>query len=78
VSNDLNRTVRKMTAITVTLMSAALVVGFYGQNFDFMPLLHVPWGALWSLGRFVDRLARNLPLGRLVVTQSLKPQGVLG
>jgi magnesium transporter len=66
VSNDLNRTVRKMTAITVTLMTAALVVGFYGQNFDFMPLLHVTWGAVWSLGLMGATSALSLVIFRWI------------
>jgi magnesium transporter len=66
VSNDLNRTVRRMTPITVTLMTAALVVGFYDQNFDLMPLLHVTWGALWSLGLMAVSSAASLVIFRWI------------
>jgi magnesium transporter len=53
VSNDVNLTVKRMTALTAILMVDALIVGNYGMNFEYMPELHWPLGYLWALGLMV-------------------------
>ena len=47
-SNQLNRIMQNMTIIATLLMSAALVAGVYGMNFDFMPELHWKYGYLFA------------------------------
>ena len=49
-ANQLNHTVRTMTAWSVMLMSVAVIAGVYGMNFDFMPELHWRYGYLFALG----------------------------
>ena len=49
-SNQLNQTVRVMTAWTIILMSMALVAGVYGMNFRWMPELEWRWGYAGALG----------------------------
>ncbi len=49
VSNDVNQTVKKMTAVTAILMVDALVAGVYGMNFQTMPELHWEYGYPFSL-----------------------------
>jgi magnesium transporter len=44
VSNDVNQTVKKMTAVTAILMVDALVAGIYGMNFTAMPELNWQYG----------------------------------
>lgn len=44
VSNRLNEVMRILTVISTILMSAALIAGIYGMNFEFMPELS------WKLG----------------------------
>jgi len=53
VSNDVNLTVKRMTALTAILMVDALIVGNYGMNFEYMPELHWPLGYVWALGLMV-------------------------
>ena len=55
VSNDLNKVMRTLTATSIILMSASLIAGIYGMNFDTsspynMPELHLPFGYLGALG----------------------------
>jgi magnesium transporter len=49
-SNDVNQTVKKMTAVTAVLMVDALIAGIYGMNFENMPELKWQFGYLWALG----------------------------
>jgi magnesium transporter len=49
-SNDLNVTVRKLTAFTVMVMVPTLIAGIYGMNFMFMPELEWLWGYPMALG----------------------------
>ncbi len=49
VSNNLNEVMKKMTVISTMLMSAALIAGIYGMNFDRMPELHWAYGYPFSL-----------------------------
>ncbi len=53
VSNDVNQTVKKMTAVTAILMVDALIAGIYGMNFQFMPELHWEYGYAWALALMV-------------------------
>lgn len=50
VSNRLNDIMRVLTIIATILMSAALIAGIYGMNFDYMPELHWRWGYAFALG----------------------------
>jgi len=49
VSNDVNQTVKRMTAVTAILMVDALIAGVYGMNFEFMPELHWQYGYPYAL-----------------------------
>jgi magnesium transporter len=53
VSNDVNQTVKRMTAVSAILMADALVTGVYGMNFDRMPELHWALGYPYALGLMV-------------------------
>lgn len=44
VSNNLNNTMRVLTVMATFLMTAGLVAGIYGMNFEHMPELQWPWG----------------------------------
>jgi magnesium transporter len=48
-TNELNKTVRMMTAWSIILMSMTLVAGIYGMNFVVMPELRWRWGYLFAL-----------------------------
>jgi magnesium transporter len=49
-SNELNVTVRKLTAATVMVMVPTLIAGIYGMNFDYMPELQWLLGYPMALG----------------------------
>jgi len=49
-SNRLNKVMKTMTGISTILMSAALIAGIYGMNFDNMPELHTRFGYFLTLG----------------------------
>jgi magnesium transporter len=49
-SNRLNKVMKTMTGISTILMSAALIAGVYGMNFDNMPELHTRYGYFLTLG----------------------------
>lgn len=49
VSNDVNQTVKRMTAVTAVLMVDALIAGIYGMNFENIPELHWTYGYPWAL-----------------------------
>jgi magnesium transporter len=49
-SNRLNEIMKVLTIASIVLMSAALVTGFYGMNFRFMPELAWPLGEAYVLG----------------------------
>jgi len=49
-SNQLNVVVKTLTIASIILMSAALIAGVYGMNFDVMPELRWPWGYPFALG----------------------------
>lgn len=44
VSNDVNQTVKRMTAVTAILMVDALIAGIYGMNFQYIPELGWQFG----------------------------------
>ncbi|MFN3683624.1 MAG: magnesium/cobalt transporter CorA [Fimbriimonadaceae bacterium] len=44
VSNNLNNTMRVLTVMATFLMTAGLIAGIYGMNFQHMPELEWPWG----------------------------------
>lgn len=48
-SNKLNQIMKTLTVASIILMTAALITGFYGQNFKFFPELSWPLGAFWAL-----------------------------
>ena len=48
-ANQLNHTVRTMTAWSVMLMSVAVIAGVYGMNFDYMPELDWRYGYVFAL-----------------------------
>ncbi|MBX5448776.1 magnesium/cobalt transporter CorA [Thermogemmatispora sp.] len=53
VSNDLNKTMRTLTAASIILMVDALLAGIWGMNFEHMPELHWIYGypaALAAMG----------------------------
>ncbi len=50
VNNELNATVRRLTAFTVVIMVPTLIAGIYGMNFEFMPELTWPLGYPLALG----------------------------
>ncbi len=49
-AQELNKTMRMMTAWSIILMSMAVVAGIYGMNFRFMPELVWRWGYFLALG----------------------------
>jgi len=49
VSNDVNQTVKRMTALTAILMVDALIAGIYGMNFQNMPELYWTYGYYYAL-----------------------------
>lgn len=71
VAHRTNRTMRTLTVLTALFMPLTLITGIFGMNFERMPWLREPqgfwWsiglmggvvaaiGALWGLGRWLDR-----------------------
>ena len=49
-ANQLNHTLRTMTAWSIILMSIAAIAGVYGMNFVHMPELQWRWGYFFALG----------------------------
>ncbi len=47
--NKLNQIMKTLTVASIILMTAALITGFYGQNFRFFPDLDWRLGSFWSL-----------------------------
>ena len=48
-SNKLNQIMKTLTVASIILMTAALITGFYGQNFKFFPSMDWRIGSTWSL-----------------------------
>ena len=49
-TNDIMRT---LTVLTAIFMPLNLITGFFGMNFEFMPLIHKPTAFWWTLGAMV-------------------------
>jgi magnesium transporter len=47
-SNRLNQIMKTLTVASIILMTAALITGYYGQNFKFFPALSFRIGSFWS------------------------------
>lgn len=47
--NKLNQIMKTLTVASIILMTAALITGFYGQNFKLFPELSWPLGSFWAL-----------------------------
>jgi magnesium transporter len=50
VSNNLNDVMKRLTAYATILMLVTLITSIYGMNFEYIPLLHEPWGVFFILG----------------------------
>jgi magnesium transporter len=66
-SNRLNKVMKTMTGISTILMSAALIAGIYGMNFENMPELHTHYGYFLTLAAMVA-----LSLGLAVFFRRIK------
>ncbi len=49
-SNRTNDIMRTLTALTAIFLPLNLVTGFFGMNFEFLPLIHQQNGLLWAIG----------------------------
>jgi magnesium transporter len=49
-SNRTNDIMRTLTALTAIFLPLNLITGFFGMNFEFMPLIHHMSGFLWTVG----------------------------
>jgi magnesium transporter len=49
-SNRMNMVMKRLTALSTILMSAALISGIYGMNFEHMPELQWTYGYYVALG----------------------------
>ena len=47
--NKLNQIMKTLTIASIILMTAAMITGFYGQNFKFFPSMDWRIGSFWSL-----------------------------
>jgi magnesium transporter len=50
ISNRLNTTMKRMTALATILMTLALVAGIYGMNFSLTPSQDWEGGFWWAVG----------------------------
>jgi Mg2+ and Co2+ transporter CorA len=41
---------RTLTAVTAVFLPLNLVTGFFGMNFEFMPMIHNSYGFWWAVG----------------------------
>ena len=48
--NRTNDTMKTLTALTAIFLPLNLVTGFFGMNFDFLPLIHQADGLWWAVG----------------------------
>jgi magnesium transporter len=60
VSNELNATMRRLTAVTVVIMVPTLIAGIYGMNFAFMPELDWRWGYPFALAVMAMSIAGTI------------------
>ena len=49
-TNDIMRT---LTALTAVFLPLNLITGFFGMNFEFLPIIHSPAGFWWTFGFMV-------------------------
>jgi magnesium transporter len=47
--NRTNDIMRTLTALTAIFLPLNLIAGVFGMNFEFIPLVHTPWGFWWAL-----------------------------
>jgi len=52
-SNRLNQILKVLTIASIVLMTDALIAGIYGMNFEYMPILHSPYGFAISIALMV-------------------------
>jgi len=52
-SNRTNDIMRTLTALTAIFLPLNLITGFFGMNFEFMPIIHSFTGFWWTLGCMV-------------------------
>jgi magnesium transporter len=45
----MNMVMKRLTSISTILMSATLIAGIYGMNFDIMPELRMRYGYVYAL-----------------------------
>lgn len=60
VAYDQNEVMERLTLVASILLVPALIVGFYGQNFDRMPELHWGIGYAWSIILIIGSTAGQL------------------
>ena len=48
--NRTNDTMKTLTALTAIFLPLNLVTGFFGMNFEFLPLIHNNNGLWWAVG----------------------------
>ena len=49
-SNRTNETMRTLTAVTAVFLPLNLITGFFGMNFEYLPLIHRESGIWWAIG----------------------------
>lgn len=49
-SNRTNEIMRTLTALTAVFLPLNLITGFFGMNFEFLPLVHQRTGLWWAVG----------------------------
>ena len=49
-SNRTNEIMRTLTALTAVFLPLNLITGFFGMNFEFLPLIHRQTGLWWTIG----------------------------
>lgn len=47
--NRTNDTMKTLTALTAVFLPLNLVTGFFGMNFEFLPLIHAADGLWWAV-----------------------------
>lgn len=53
VGHRTNEIMRTLTALTAIFLPLNLIVGFFGMNFEFMPVIHNQEGLWWTVGTMV-------------------------
>lgn len=57
-----NEIMRTLTAVTAVFLPLNLITGFFGMNFEFMPMIHTSSGFWWVVGLMVSVLVLLLAL----------------